>query len=157
MGKSFTNFDPGSSEGLAGSIAKAYEREQAWFGYYWAPTDILGKYPMIKVELGAFDAEGHTCNTKEDCDKPHAGRYPPSQVLAATTKKFADSHPKELAFISQISIPNDVMNKVLAYGKEKQAEGNEMAGYFIQTQEALWKNWLPEDVYKKVKAAMKMK
>lgn len=33
----FELVDPGSAAGLDGSIAKAYERKEAWFGYYWAP------------------------------------------------------------------------------------------------------------------------
>ena len=33
-GSGFDIIDPGSSAGLSGSIAKAYEREEAWFGYY---------------------------------------------------------------------------------------------------------------------------
>ena len=37
---------PGSAAGLDGSIAKAYENKEPWLGYYWAPTAILGKYPM---------------------------------------------------------------------------------------------------------------
>lgn len=154
MGEAFNNFDPGSAEGLSGAIAKAYERQEPWFGYYWAPTAILGKYPMVMIELADFDPEGHPCNTREDCDTPHAGRYPPSAVLAVTTKAFADSHPDELAFISNISIPNDVMNAVLAWGEDNQAEGNEMAGYFIVKHEALWTSWLPADVAAKVKAAL---
>ncbi len=52
MEKSFNHFDPGSAEGLAGSIAKAYERQQPWFGYYWAPTSVLGKYPMVQGRVG---------------------------------------------------------------------------------------------------------
>ena len=39
----FELIDPGSGAGLAASIAKAYERNEAWFGYYWAPTPILKK------------------------------------------------------------------------------------------------------------------
>ncbi len=154
MEKSFTNFDPGSAEGLAGSIAKAYERKEPWFGYYWAPTSVLGKYPMVQVKLGEFNAEGHPCNTKENCDSPHAGRYPPSQVLAATTKKFADSNKPVFEFLQKISIPNNVMNTVLAWGEDNQAEGNEMAGYFIQTYGDLWTSWLPSAVADKVKAAL---
>ena len=155
MGESFNNFDPGSGEGLSGAIAKAYERQEPWFGYYWAPTSILGKYPMVMIELAGFDAEGHTCNTREDCDTPHAGRYPPSQVLAMTTKAFADSHADEFAFLGSISIPNDVMNALLAWGEDNQAEGNEMAGYFIVKHEELWSAWLPAEVAAKVKAALK--
>ena len=155
LGEVFNNFDPGSAEGLSGAIAKAYEREEPWFGYYWAPTAILGKYPMVMIELAGFDAEGHACNTREECDTPHAGRYPPSAVLAVTTQAFADSHPEEFAFLGNISIPNDVMNAVLAWGEDNQAEGNEMAGYFMVKHEALWSSWLPADVAAKVKAALR--
>jgi len=155
LGKRFNNFDPGSAEGLAGAIAKAYERREPWFGFYWEPTSVLGKYPMVMVELADFDAEGHTCNTQENCDTPHARRYPPAQVVAVTTKAFAESHPGEMAFISNISIPNDVMNDVLAWGEDNQAEGNEMAGYFAVKHEALWSSWLPADVAEKVKTALK--
>ena len=154
LGDTFNDFDPGSAEGLSGAIAKAYERGEPWFGYYWAPTAILGKYPMVMIELAGFDAEGHTCNTREDCDVPHAGRYPPSAVLAVTTQAFADSHPDEFAFLGNISFPNDVMNAVLAWGEDNQAEGNEMAGYFMVKHEALWSSWLPADVAAKVKAAL---
>ncbi len=150
----FNDFNPGSAEGLASSIVKAYERQEPWFGYYWTPTAILGKYPMVMVELADFDAAGHACNSRENCDKPYPGRYPVGRVVAAATRAFADSHPDELAFISNVSFPNDVMNAVLAWGEDNQAEGNEMAGYFVVKHEALWSSWLPEDVAARVKAAL---
>ena len=45
----FTLFNPGSGEGLAGAIASAYERGNPIFAYYWAPTALLGNYPMVKA------------------------------------------------------------------------------------------------------------
>ena len=45
----FTIFNPGSGEGLAGAIASAYERGNPIFAYYWAPTALLGNYPMVKL------------------------------------------------------------------------------------------------------------
>jgi glycine betaine/proline transport system substrate-binding protein len=75
-------------------------------------------------------------------------------VVAATTKSFAEKHPAELAFIKKVSISNDVMNAVLAWGKDNQAEGNEMAGYFMQKHEKMWSAWLPADVAAKTKKAM---
>ena len=36
--------DPGSAAGLDGSIAKAGDRGENWFGYYWSPTAMVGKY-----------------------------------------------------------------------------------------------------------------
>ena len=79
---------------------------------------------------------------------------PPSAVLAVTTKAFANSHPDEFAFLGNISFPNDVMNAVLAWGEDNQAEGNEMAGYFMVKHEELWTSWLPADVAARVKAAL---
>ncbi|WP_305034206.1 glycine betaine ABC transporter substrate-binding protein, partial [Paracoccus sp. FO-3] len=37
----FNLVDTGSAAGLDGSIARAYERQQGWVGYYWAPTALL--------------------------------------------------------------------------------------------------------------------
>ncbi|GIR66009.1 MAG: hypothetical protein CM15mP70_11160 [Pelagibacteraceae bacterium] len=45
-GKGFNLVDRSSGGALAGSIAEAYEKGEGWLGYYWAPTAILGKYPM---------------------------------------------------------------------------------------------------------------
>ena len=47
------NFVHGSGETLAASIASAYENKEPWFGFYWGPTSVLGKYPMTLVEMGA--------------------------------------------------------------------------------------------------------
>jgi glycine betaine/proline transport system substrate-binding protein len=74
--------------------------------------------------------------------------------LAITTKAFADTHKAEFEFLQKISIPNDGMNAVLAWGEGEQAEGNEMAGYFMQKYGDLWASWLPAEVAAKVKAAL---
>jgi glycine betaine/proline transport system substrate-binding protein len=44
-------FQHGSGETLQTSIAAAYADKAPWFGYYWAPTAVLGKYPMVRVEV----------------------------------------------------------------------------------------------------------
>ena len=43
----FTNFRPGAAPALDASMAAAYEKGEAWLGYYWGPTPLLGSYPMI--------------------------------------------------------------------------------------------------------------
>ena len=48
----FELVDTGSAAGHDGSIARAYERGEGWIGYYWAPTSLLGKYQMVKVDFG---------------------------------------------------------------------------------------------------------
>ena len=66
----FVSFDPGSGEGLAAAIAKAYERKEPFFGYYWAPTSILGKYPMVRVKGMTHDPATWKCLAKPDCTDP---------------------------------------------------------------------------------------
>ena len=64
----FRIIDPGSGGALAGSIAEAYEKEEGWFGYYWAPTAILGKYPMKKLSFDTPHSkeEWDSCTSQED-------------------------------------------------------------------------------------------
>ena len=65
-----TVIDQKSDETLAGSIASAFSTKQPWFGYYWAPTAILGKYPMVKVDVGPYVESAHACNKRSDCKSP---------------------------------------------------------------------------------------
>ena len=59
-------FDHGSGETLGTSIASAYEDKTPWFGYYWAPTAVLGKYPLVQVKIGEVNADVHSANTNKD-------------------------------------------------------------------------------------------
>ena len=50
--KGWTLVDPGSAAGLDGSIAKAGARGENWFGYYWSPKAMVGKYGLFPVDFG---------------------------------------------------------------------------------------------------------
>ncbi|MCY4191940.1 MAG: hypothetical protein OXD42_11600 [Rhodospirillaceae bacterium] len=56
LDKKMKVFNHGSGETLSASIAAAYSEKKPWFGYYWAPTAVLGKYPMAKVKIGDYIA-----------------------------------------------------------------------------------------------------
>ena len=85
--KGWVLVDTGSAAGLDGAIAKAYENKRAWLGYYWAPTAILGKYPMKKLP---FDAkhdpeEWQNCTTKPNCENPKINAWTKSEVYTVIT------------------------------------------------------------------------
>ena len=50
--KGWVLIDPGSAAGLDGTISKAAESGNPWFGYYWNPTSIVGKYDLQAVPWG---------------------------------------------------------------------------------------------------------
>ncbi len=154
--KRFEKVDPGSSAGLSASIAKAYERENAWFGYYWAPTAVLGKYEMVKVDFGTGidEAEHQRCISQADCLDPKVTMYPPAPVHVVTTESFANKAPEAYAYLSKRSLTNADLNRLLAWMEENQADGMIAAEHFLLTYPQLWKNWVPAPVAAKVNKAL---
>jgi glycine betaine/proline transport system substrate-binding protein len=152
----FAIIDPGSSAGLSGSIAKAYEREEAWFGYYWAPTAVLGKYNMVKVDFGSgFDeTEFVNCTTNPDCEDPKATMYPPSPVHTITTEEFATRAPEAYQYFAQRGFTNADMNQLLAWMEDNQADGEETMFHFLEDYPQIWTQWVPEEIANKVKQAL---
>ncbi|MCW8334308.1 ABC transporter substrate-binding protein [Vibrio paucivorans] len=152
----FEIVDPGSSAGLSGSIAKAYERKEAWFGYYWAPTAVLGKYDMVKVDFGSgVNLEEFVgCTTQEDCADPKATMYPPSPVHTVTTEAFASRSPQAYDYLTTRGFTNDEMNQLLAWMEDNQADGEEGMYHFLSEFPAVWQGWVSEDVAKKVQSAL---
>ncbi|MBL4784286.1 MAG: ABC transporter substrate-binding protein [Cohaesibacteraceae bacterium] len=152
----FDLVDPGSGAGLSGSIAKAYERGQGWFGYYWAPTAVLGKYEMVKVDFGSGVNVEHyeKCITQEGCENPQATMYPPALVQTVTTAGFTQRAPEANDYIKKRSFKNSEMNVLLAWMEENQADGGVAMEHFMKTGEASWSNWVSADAATKIKAAL---
>jgi len=152
----FELVDPGSAAGLDGSIAKAYERGEPWFGYYWAPTAILGKYKMVKVDFGVGIDNKHwqDCISQEECADPRPSMYPSSPVNTVTTESFAGKAPEAYDYLTKRSYTNADMNKLLVWIEDNQADGETAAVYFLKNHAAMWTPWVSADVAAKVKAAV---
>ncbi len=152
----FELVDPGSSAGLSGTIARAYERQQPWFGYYWAPTAVLGKYDMVKVDFGTGVDEAYflSCTTQETCPPTQATMWPPLPVHTVTTADFASKAPQAYEYLSMRSFTNDQMNQLLAWMEENQADGDIAMEHFLTQYESIWSAWVSESVVAKVKQAL---
>jgi glycine betaine/proline transport system substrate-binding protein len=152
----FTLVDTGSAAGLDGSIAKAYERKEGWMGYYWAPTAILGKYEMVKLDYGVpYDAaEWKRCNTVADCPDPKPNEWPKDHVQTLVTTAFAERAGPAMDYFSKRSWSNATVNKLLAWMTDNQATGEEGAKHFLKESPDVWTAWVPADVAEKVKKAV---
>lgn len=152
----FELLDPGSGAGLAGSIAKAYERQQPWFGYYWAPTAILGKYEMVKVDFGSgIDLDEFlNCTTNADCQTPKVTMYPPSDVYTVMTESFASKAPQVVEYFNKRSFTNPQMNALLAWMDDNQADGEIAMEHFLTEQPEVWRQWLSPEVADRVAKAL---
>lgn len=152
----FELVDTGSAAALDGSIAKAYERKAPWLGFYWAPTALLGKYPMVKLDNGhpVDAAEWKRCNTVADCPDPKPNGWPIDRVYTLTTKSFAARSPTVMAYLNKRAWSNETVNKLIAWMTDNQATGEEGAKYFLKNNEALWSQWVTPEASGKIKAAL---
>lgn len=147
-------FNHGSGETLATSIASAYSSKSPWFGYYWGPTAVLGKYPMVKVDMGPHDPEIHTCNQSPDCENPQKSSYPSAEVLTAITTDFASREPEIAELMSKLTFTNAIMGHLLAWQEENSASADETAVYFLTNNKNIWSTWLNDSAKSKLAALL---
>ena len=139
----------------ATSIASAYEDKAPWFGYYWAPTSLLGKYDMVEVDIGPYKKDVHACNTEPDCATPGKSAYPASKVITGVTSDFAEREPEIAELMSKVSFTNKQMGDVLAWKEDKQASDEEGAVYFLQKYKDVWSTWLNDAARQKLANVLK--
>ena len=152
----FDLVDPGSGAALSGAIAKAYERGEPWFGYYWAPTAVLGKYKMTKVDFGTGVNKQHymDCISNEECADPKVTMYPPSSVQTVTTESFAAKSPEAYQYFTKRAFKNDRMNELLAWMEDNQADGKIAAEHYLKTSRDHWVQWVDAGTASKIDAAI---
>ncbi|WP_182084139.1 ABC transporter substrate-binding protein [Aureimonas sp. ME7] len=153
----FDLVDTGSAAGLDGSISRAYENKQGWLGYYWAPTAILGRYPMVKLGFDAphDDAEWKRCNAVADCPDPKRNEWVADKVLTVTTSRFAERAGEPvMTYLGTRSWSNATVNELLAWMTDNQATGDDGAKHFLETKKDVWSTWVSPEVAAKVEAAL---
>lgn len=154
-GTGLERFQHGSGETLQTSIAAAYADKEPWFGYYWAPTAVLGKYPMVQVEIGDYDADAHTCNGDANCADPKVSAYPKSKVVTAISDTFAAREPEIVELMRNVSFTNAQMGDVLAWRLDNNASNEEAAVYFLTNYKDVWGDWLNDAAKAKLAALLK--
>jgi glycine betaine/proline transport system substrate-binding protein len=152
----FTLVDTGSAAGLDGSIASAFEKKKGWLGYYWAPTAIMGKYEMVKLDHGVQHdkAEWDRCTSQADCKDPKPNAWSKSEVYTVVTKRFQESGGPAYEYLTKRNWDNATVNKLLAWMADNQATGEAGAKHFLKTEEAIWSKWVSPEAAAKIKAAV---
>lgn len=155
--KGFDLVDTGSAAGLDGAIARAYENKQGWLGYYWAPTAILGRYPMVKLDINAphDEAEWKRCNSNAECPDPKINGWAADNVDTITTAKFAERAGEPvMTYLSNRSWSNETVNELLAWMTENQANGDDGAKHFLEAKKDIWTKWVTPEAASKIEAAL---
>ena len=158
--KGWKLIDPGSAAGLDGSIAKASDSNEPWFGYYWNPTSMVGKYNLQPVDFGVPFAgrdNWDNCITlaEQDCANPKPTAWTKSEVNSIVTANFAKTGGKEaLSYVEKRVFPGEVMNGMLVYMADNQAKGSDAAVEFLIKHEDVWTKWVSSSAAKKIKKSL---
>lgn len=145
-------FNHGSGDTLPASMAAAYEAREPWFGYYWGPTAILGRYNMVAVDMGPHIPEIHECNQTQDCARPGISAYPAAPVLTVVTADFAERNPAIFELVSNISFGTQELSELLAWQADNSASAEEAAVYFLTTSQDTWMGWVSEEAAERLSA-----
>jgi glycine betaine/proline transport system substrate-binding protein len=142
----FTDFITGSDAALSGSMVAAYEKGEAWVGYYWAPTWLLGKYDMTLLEEPAYD---------EDVWEADRGcAYMSVRCTIGAHPSMLEKAPELIDFLSNYQLSTSNINTILAYMQDSGSDADGAAIFFLNEYENLWTKWVPADVVTKVKEAL---
>ena len=158
--KGWVLLDPGSAAGLDGSIAKASDSNEPWFGYYWNPTSMVGKYNLQPVDFGVPFAgrdNWDNCITlaEQDCADPKPTAWTKSEVNSIVSANFAKTGGKDvLSYVENRTYPGTVMNGMLVYMADNQAKGSDAAVEFLIKHEDIWTKWVSSDAAKKIKKSL---
>ncbi|GGD16194.1 ABC transporter substrate-binding protein [Pontibacillus salipaludis] len=142
----FNYFRPGSSAGLATSLADAYEAGEAWVGYYWSPTWVTSVFDITLLEEPEYNEE----QFKEN----YGTEIPPTRVTVAVHSDFPDQAPEVYDFLQNYETSNKLTQSALGYMKENEASAEEAAHWWLKEHEDVWTEWVSEDVVSKVKDAI---
>ncbi|KAJ55470.1 glycine/betaine ABC transporter substrate-binding protein [Actibacterium mucosum KCTC 23349] len=151
----FEIFQHGSGETLAASIAAAFENEEPWLGYYWAPTAILGKYPMVAVDFGVpYNEEAFLCAADGDCTATEPSAFPIGPVKTIVTTDFADRYPELAELMGNVAFTNTQMGEILAWKDANNATNEEAAVFFLTNYPDVWADWLSDEAKAKLAALL---
>lgn len=148
-------YDHGGGETLAASLASAYEAKEPWFGYYWEPTALMGRFDMTMVDIGDVNLEAHEANLIADVVNPQPSAYPPSLVYTVATTRFVDENPEVAELMSNISFDTNEMSALLAWKDKNEASAEEAAAHYLMNNQQVWREWLNDDARKNLSALLK--
>jgi glycine betaine/proline transport system substrate-binding protein len=154
LSETFELFSPGSGENLKASFARAVTRKQPIVGYYWGPTDVIGKYNLVRLEMPEHDAKRFTCLTDANCADPKLTGWAVGEVAVAVVTSLKERAPDVTAFLEKMQVPNAEISTVLAWGDDNRATPEELAVYFLKNYESIWTQWVPAEVAERVRATL---
>jgi len=152
---------PGAAAAMDSALAGAQKKKEPVFGYYWAPTSLMGAYDWWVLEEPAYDDTVWAKIAAAQEDKSlrplsEAVAYETLPVDKAVHKTFKDKAPDVYDLLDKMNIGLQPINVTAAWAVETdiQGEWEKAAIYYLRNYEDRWSTWMPDKEFKKVKEAL---
>lgn len=126
---------------LNATLVSAYANEEAWVGYNWEPTWVLGIYDMVLLEDSAYSAEDFSNGI---------GAFPSVHVNINVDTDFEESYPEIFMFLENYETSSAIVNSALAYMQQNELQADDAAIWFLQEYTEIWEPWVTEDAYQNI-------
>ena len=149
----------GTAAALDAALVGAQKKGKAVFGYYWAPTSIMGAFEWTVLEEPPYTdscweevSKGQNDDTyipKEAC------AYETLPIDKAVHKGLLEKAPDVVAMMRKMNVGLQPINVTAAYTVENfETQWDKAAIYYLQNYEDRWTTWMPAENVKKVKEAL---
>jgi glycine betaine/proline transport system substrate-binding protein len=151
---------PGSAGALDATLVGAQKKGDPIFGYYWAPTAIMGMFDWYVLEEPPYDEavwEQITAARTDESLRPlsEACAYETLPVNKGINPQLRDKAPELVDVMDKMELGLDAINKVAAWAGENEVQDWSLAAvYYLENWESTWKTWVTDDAYKKIKEAL---
>jgi glycine betaine/proline transport system substrate-binding protein len=135
-----------STGDLFAALDSAYTAGDPILVYLWSPTWPIARYDMVQLEEPEYT---------DDCWSTTRGcAYPTSDVRILVRSELPQRAPDVAAFFERFDMNIDDVSAVLLRIEDEELSPDEAARLWLEKNEAIWSNWVPEDVAEQVNAAL---
>ena len=135
---SFNYVRLGSEATLFASLMSAYNLGQAWVGFSYEPSWIVGRLNLVLLEDVPYidDPAGF-----------HEGRtaFPEQQLKTVSSRFFPERAPEIFEFLQRFRTGGALVSEALAFMYETRASHDEAAVWFLRNHDRLIDEWLPAE------------
>ena len=157
----YYNIVEGTAAALDAELAGAQIKHQPVFGYYWAPTSLMGKYDWNILEEPAYsDAcwDKVIAAADDSSLRPISGAcaYEALSPINGIWGGLREKAPDVVAMFEKMNVGLEPINVIAAWAKDNEIGGewDKAAIQYLKVYEDRWTTWIPADKVKLVKEAM---
>lgn len=154
LDKDYTNTHPGTGAAMDATIASAYERGKPIVYYYYQPSTLLARYPSIRLDEPAFNAQcWKTISNSKDAN-PCPSSSPVTDLKIVVSTPFYTTDPVANSFLNKMSLSMASVNEAMEKMGSSKADPRTLAIQYLKTNPKALADWVPADVASKVEASI---